>query len=215
MSPERQSGTYLFDPQTRAVLLAAKRQAQRLGHNSLGTAHLLSGLAGEWSVGLSKIVARLGVTVEQIGEEAARECASEASIESYGTGIQLTAQARHAIDLAKETAQKSGYQLIAAEHLLLGLIREGHDAGFRALQRLIPDLARLEQAIAAHQAASTPSPDQQLVIGALENIRHELRIVSKNQVALFREVRTLQQALEEHVQTLKQLIAARRADRST
>ncbi|MBI3324025.1 MAG: hypothetical protein HYZ92_01980 [Candidatus Omnitrophica bacterium] len=213
MTTERPSA-YLFDPQTRTVLLAAKREAQRLGHGCLGTAHLLSGLAGEWSIGLSKIVAELGITTEQINQEVARELASDPSMESSGTGVQLTPRARHAIDLAKQAAHESGYQLIAAEHLLIGLIREGQDAGFQALQRLIPDLGRLEQAIAKHQAASSPTPDQQLVIGSLENIRHELRVLTKNQLGLFREIRTLQQALEEQMHTLKQLISARRVDRA-
>ena len=123
-----------FTVRARKVLTLAQEEAQRLQHDYIGTEHLLLGLVREGEGVAAKVLTTLDVDLD-----AARERV-EAII---GRGkhtvlgeIRLTPRAKKVIELAVDEAKRLNHDYIGTEHLLLGLLREGHGIGAGVLEDL-------------------------------------------------------------------------------
>jgi len=127
-----------FTKRARNVLSLAQEEAQRLGHNYIGTEHLLLGLVREGGGVAAEVLSNLGIKLEEV----------RSAVESIiGRGnrivlgeIGLTPRAKKVIELAVDEARGMNHHCIGTEHLLLGLVREGQGIGAGVLQKLGADL---------------------------------------------------------------------------
>lgn len=118
------------DRAKRAVELA-HLAAQGLGHDEVGTDHLLLGLLGEGDGVAFRALGALGVTTEAANEAVCRRHPAEDPVD---TGwLPYTPRFKKAAELALREALQLGCNYVGTEHLLLGLIREGSDVGALAL----------------------------------------------------------------------------------
>jgi ATP-dependent Clp protease ATP-binding subunit ClpC len=123
-----------FSEQGRLVLTRASEEAQRFGHNYIGTEHLLLGLTRQEDSVAGRVLAHLGVEVDKL----------RASVEFIiGRGdrpvvgaIGLTPRAKKSIELAVDEARGLNHHYIGTEHLLLGIVREGENIAAGVLQSL-------------------------------------------------------------------------------
>jgi ATP-dependent Clp protease ATP-binding subunit ClpC len=65
------------------------------------------------------------------------------------SGYNFTERARHVFALSREEAFRLGRRYVDADHVVLGIIREGQGVGAAVLQTIAPDLAALAGAIEA------------------------------------------------------------------
>src|SRR5215467_12110997 len=112
----------------------AQDEAQRLGHNYMGTEHLLLGLVREGEGVAAIALTQLGVRLED---------ARAAVLHIIGHGdrivageIGLTPRAKKVLELAVDEARRMGHHYIGTEHLLLGLLREGEGIAAGVLESL-------------------------------------------------------------------------------
>jgi len=112
-----------FTNRARIVMSLAQDEAQRLGHNYMGTEHLLLGLLREGEGVAAIALQTLGVSLDD---------ARAAVLQIIGHGdrivvgeIGLTPRAKKVIELAVDEARRMGHHYVGTEHLLLGLLREG------------------------------------------------------------------------------------------
>jgi len=123
-----------FTERARKVLSLAQEEAQRFQHNYIGTEHLLLGLVREGDGVAAKVLANLGVKLEEV----------RTTIEFIiGRGdrvvlgeIGLTPRAKKVIELAVDEARRLNHHYIGTEHLLLGLVREGEGIAAGTLESL-------------------------------------------------------------------------------
>lgn len=118
------------DRAKRAVELA-REEAADLGHDTVGTEHLLLGLIEEGGGVAFTALDALGVTAKAANEAVCRR-------HPAGTGrsagwLPWSLRFRKVQELALREAIELGNNFVATEHLLLGLIREGSDTGALAL----------------------------------------------------------------------------------
>jgi ATP-dependent Clp protease ATP-binding subunit ClpC len=130
-----------FTKRARKVLSLAQEEAQRLGHNYIGTEHLLLGLVREGDGVAAKVLSNCGVKLDEVRS-------SVESIIGHGNRIVLgeiglTPRAKKVIELAVDEARSMNHHYIGTEHLLLGLIREGHGIGAGVLEKLGVDLIKV------------------------------------------------------------------------
>jgi ATP-dependent Clp protease ATP-binding subunit ClpA len=118
------------DRAKRAVELAQEGAAD-LGHDAVGTEHLLLGLIGEGGGVAFKALSELGVTTEAANEAVRRR--HQAGDARPSGGLPYTPRLKKTLELALREAILLGHNFIATEHLLLGLAREGADTGAAAL----------------------------------------------------------------------------------
>jgi hypothetical protein len=146
------------EPAQRAVL-NAKREAGRLGHDRVGTEHLLLGLLDDDDCLAVSTLGGLGIppgTVRRRVEETVGQGPGEP-----GMGFHLPTTKAFTIVLGlagRETMELEGDRL-GTEDLLLGLAREGEGVAARVLQELGAGLLELREAVAAQYAAGVdPEP---------------------------------------------------------
>jgi len=110
-----------FTERAQNVLLLAQQEASRLGHDYVGTEHLLLGLMHEGeglaAKALSSFDMNLTIVREQVEEVVGRGSGNSAN-------LGYTPRAKKVIELASAQAQRIGHNYIGTEHILLGLLLE-------------------------------------------------------------------------------------------
>lgn len=133
-----------FTERAQKVLSLAQEEAVRLGHNNIGTEHILLGLIREGDGIAAKALVALGLGLEKIQDEV------EALIgrgQEQPTNIAYTPRAKKVIELSMDEARKLGHTYVGTEHILLGLIREGEGVAARVLNNLGVSLNKARQQV--------------------------------------------------------------------
>ena len=107
-----------FTERARKVVFYAQEEAQKWGENSVGPEYVLLGLIHEEDNMASRVLNRLGVSLQAIREGV--EAQLRPSENGSGQDMQLTPAAKRIIDFAYEEAKQLNNNYIGAEHLLLG-----------------------------------------------------------------------------------------------
>jgi ATP-dependent Clp protease ATP-binding subunit ClpC len=142
-----------FTRRARQALTLAQEEAQRLHHNYIGTEHLLVGLIRVENSVSSKILQKLGITVNQVQELVEQTVGHGQGGEVSGDKIGLTRRTKLVLELAVNEARKLGHHYIDTAHLLLGLVQQEDGVAVEILRRLgvSPDVIRRETNKAIHQ----------------------------------------------------------------
>jgi ATP-dependent Clp protease ATP-binding subunit ClpC len=120
-----------FTERARQVIVLAQAEARALKHNYIGTEHLLLGLLREEEGLAARVLASVGVTVEEVRAQVARIVGQGDEVE--GGQIPFTPRAKKILELSLREALDLGHNYIGTEHLLLGLLREGEGVAVRIL----------------------------------------------------------------------------------
>jgi ATP-dependent Clp protease ATP-binding subunit ClpC len=122
-----------FTEVARRVVVQAQEEARRLGHDHIGTEHLLLGLTAEHESVAAKALEALDFT---------HESARRQVVEYVGLGrgsppghIPFSRGAKRALESALREAVEIGDHHIGSEHLLLALARDEKDTAAQALVR--------------------------------------------------------------------------------
>ncbi|MEE9172891.1 MAG: ATP-dependent Clp protease ATP-binding subunit [candidate division NC10 bacterium] len=113
-----------FTERARKVIILAREEAIRLGHNFVGTEHLLLGLAREGDGLAVAILKKLNVNLSTLKGEVEKIVSVGSQVSPAGE-VPFTPQAKKVLEYAISEARSMGHNYIGTEHLLLGLIREG------------------------------------------------------------------------------------------
>lgn len=133
-----------FTERAQKVLALAQEEAVRLGHNNIGTEHILLGLVREGEGIAAKALLALGLGSDKIQKEV--EGLIGRGHETAQT-IHYTPRAKKVIELSMDEARKLGHSYVGTEHILLGLIREGEGVAARVLNNLGVSLNKARQQV--------------------------------------------------------------------
>lgn len=134
-----------FTERAQKVLALAQEEAVRLGHNNIGTEHILLGLIKEGDGIAAKALASLNLSTERIQAEI--ELLLGVSVEKVTGTIHYTPRAKKVIELSMDEARKLSHTYVGTEHILLGLIREGEGLAARVLSNLNVSLNKARQQV--------------------------------------------------------------------
>ncbi len=123
-----------FADEAKDAMNRARRHAQRLDHEYLGTEHMLLGLIGE-SNDATVVLQDLGIDLDAIRDEVSRRVPAGPSAAGQ-RALPFTSGARRALELSMEEAQRLSSRTLGTEHLLRGLLREGEGVAARVLTAL-------------------------------------------------------------------------------
>jgi ATP-dependent Clp protease ATP-binding subunit ClpC len=130
-----------FTDRARQVVVAAQGEAKSLGHDFIGTEHLLLGLISEGGGVGAKALESLGVSSEALRARVV-ETVGRSDHASSGH-IPFTPRAKQVLRLSLGEALHLGHNYIGTEHLLLGLIEEKEGVAAHALTNAGADLQRV------------------------------------------------------------------------
>ena len=122
-----------FTKLARQSLSIAQEEARKLNHGYIGTEHLLLGLMREEEGIAARVLADLGLTVNNARRAVERISGRN---ERAPSGLQLADQTKRVIELAVDEAKRLGHQYIGTEHLLLAMMRVPDSVGVAVLESL-------------------------------------------------------------------------------
>ena len=116
-----------FTDRARRVVDQARHEARTLGHDHIGTEHILLGLIDEGrGVGTTALTS-MGINLDQM-RQAVQDSIGRGAQPPASEHIPFSPQSKKALELSLREANQLGHNYIGTEHILLGLIREGGGA---------------------------------------------------------------------------------------
>ncbi len=138
----------------RKAVFLAQEEAGRLGYNHVGPEHLLLALIREDDCVAAQLLERLGVDLGTLRVEVLGNLSR--GDDHLGDDMQLTAEAKQAIDLAFDEAKRTNDDWIGTEHLLVGLAREPQGLASRVLSKLGASPTVIVEQLRGLQAGTLP-----------------------------------------------------------
>ena len=156
-----------FTPLAQQVLALARKEADRLNHNFVGTEHLLLGLIKLGQGVAVNVLQKMSLDLETVRMEVEKQVGTGPDQKTIGN-IPYTPRVKKVLALAAKEAKALNHSYVGTEHILLGLLREGDGVAARVLKNLDVDIEQTRQEIlkeldpnfspADPVAGSTPVP---------------------------------------------------------
>ena len=124
----------IYSERARMAIRYANEEAARLGHDHIGTGHILLGLIRQGEGTAIEILKDAEIDIDELKAEL------EGMMEDRGRGtiigrLQLGNRARDVLRYAEEESRSMGHRYLGTEHLLLGLMREQEGIGGKILNK--------------------------------------------------------------------------------
>ncbi|HEX7056465.1 MAG TPA: ATP-dependent protease ATP-binding subunit ClpC [Bacilli bacterium] len=170
-----------FTERAQKVLALAQEEAVRLGHNNIGTEHILLGLIREGEGIAAKALVALGLGLEKIQDEVENLIGRG---HEQPMNIAYTPRAKKVIELSMDEARKLGHTYVGTEHILLGLIREGEGVAARVLNNLGVSLNKARQQVlqllgSNEVVTSSHGPSTNVNTPTLDSLARDLTAAAK------------------------------------
>ena len=135
-----------FTNRAKQVIKLAKKEAQRLNHNYLGTEHLLLGLLKLGQGVAVNVLRNLNLDYEIVRQEVERLVGFGPELQVYGDPS-LTGRVKKVFEFANEEASSLSHNYVGTEHLLLGLLRQTDGVAVQVLENLNVNLKEVRKEI--------------------------------------------------------------------
>lgn len=135
-----------FTNRAKQVIKLAKKEAQRLNHNYLGTEHVLLGLLKLGQGVAVNVLKNMSIDFETVRTEVEK-------LVGYGPEIQvigdpaLTGKVKKVFEYANEEAANLNHNYVGTEHLLLGLLRQTDGVAAQLLENLNVNLKEVRKEV--------------------------------------------------------------------
>lgn len=145
-----------FTEKAQRVISLSQESAAELGHNYVGTEHLLLGLVREGSGVAARVLQAQGVSEDKIikGIEELIGRGDNQGEQALG----FTPRTKRVLEIAFKEARRMGQNYVGTEHLLLGIMKEGESVAVRILMDLGVDPQKLFGEIQGILNEETPGP---------------------------------------------------------
>ncbi|HWF18832.1 MAG TPA: Clp protease N-terminal domain-containing protein, partial [Verrucomicrobiae bacterium] len=122
-----------FTPRAVQVLALARKEADRLNHNFVGTEHVLLGLIVLGQGCAVTVLAKLGLNLENVRNEVEKQIGVGPDQKVVGN-IPYAPRVKKVLALAARQAKNLHHRFVGTEHILLGLLEEGDGVAARVLR---------------------------------------------------------------------------------
>jgi ATP-dependent Clp protease ATP-binding subunit ClpC len=141
------SGHIPFTPRAKKVLELSLREAMQLGHNYIGTEHILLGLLREGEGVACQALVKLGATLPKVRARVFELLADDRGEGAAAPSPTLSAELRTVIDEARGAAAAAGESEVAPIHLFLAAVEHPDGAAGRMLRAVGVDPEALRRQV--------------------------------------------------------------------
>jgi ATP-dependent Clp protease ATP-binding subunit ClpC len=146
-----------FTDRARKIMALANQEAIRLGHEYIGTEHILLGMIKEGSGIGAEVLKKLDIGLAQLRAETEKMVKK---LPEKRTGkLPQTPQAKKVIAYAIEEARRLNHEYIGTEHILLGLIRDPDTVAGQVLHKSGLNLDRVRDKVVRILSEEPPMSD--------------------------------------------------------
>lgn len=121
-----------FTERAQKALLYAQEEARNMGHNYVGTEHLLLGLLREKDGAAAKVLTDMGLDLDKMRNYIVQLVGK--GNYNFNEGFGYTPRTKRVMELSFYEARNLGHNYVGTEHLLLALVREGEGVAARILK---------------------------------------------------------------------------------
>lgn len=183
-----------FTPESRAVIAEARQEAARLGHNFIGTEHLLLALLVDGRGVAARALASFGVTLEQTRSRVV-ELIGPGPVPHQIEKSPFTPRTKKVLELSLRHAVRLGDRGIGTEHILLGILDEGEGVAARVLEQMGVGFDDLRERLVSLSAEAPPMAVDDPHLG--ERLHADLDALIQRNAELESEVERLRGLLVE------------------
>ena len=151
---------YKFTNRAEKAIEMAQEIAAELGHNYVGTEHLLCGLVREGSGLAYKVITNQGVTEDKIIEMIEELIGRGEPLEELPEGF--TPRTKRVFEISFMEAKRLNNNYIGTEHILLGIMKEGDTVAARIIMDLGVDIQKMFSELLktlTEENAGNPNPN--------------------------------------------------------
>jgi ATP-dependent Clp protease ATP-binding subunit ClpC len=134
-----------FTEKAKKVISYARQEAQRLGHEYIGTEHLLLGVLREGTGMAYTILQRLDVDPKRVRLQVEKRIRNATDVVTPGKQFPFAPRARKAIEYAVEESKRLGQNYVGTEHIMMGLLCEGEGIAAHVLFELGIELEDVQE----------------------------------------------------------------------
>jgi predicted dehydrogenase len=127
-----QTVEHSFTPRAQQVLALARKEADQLNHNFVGTEHLLLGLIRLGQGVACNVLTKRGLDLEAVRAKIKEAIGTGPDQKIFGN-IPYTPRVKKVLAIAAKEAKALNHTYVGTEHVLLGLLREGDGVAARVL----------------------------------------------------------------------------------
>jgi len=130
-----------FTEKAEKAITFSQESAMQMGHNYVGTEHLLLGLVKEGTGVAARVLQSQGISEEKVLKEIEELIGRGGETGQQPLGF--TPRTKRVLELSFREARRLGHNYIGTEHLLLGIMKEGESVAVRILIDLGVDPQKL------------------------------------------------------------------------
>jgi ATP-dependent Clp protease ATP-binding subunit ClpC len=182
-----------FTDRARRVVVQAQEESRKLNHNYIGTEHLLLGILRDGDGAAAEALASL-----EVGLDPAREQVAEITgrgQQAPSGHIPFTPRAKKVLELSLREALSLEHQYIGPEHILLGLLTEGHGVAVEVLRVLGAEPEQVRARVIELLPAASDEPAEQVrpvrIVGTpaqLDEVLRRLDTIDRRLAAIERRL---------------------------
>ena len=154
---------YKFTNRAERAITLAREVASELGHNYVGTEHLLCGLIKEGNGLAHRVLTDQGVTEEKVINLIEELIGRNDPLNELPDGF--TPRTKRVFEISFMEAKRLNNNYIGTEHLLLGIMKEGDSVASRIIVELGVDIQKLFsdllKTLTDENAGTTPNTKKQ------------------------------------------------------
>jgi Clp amino terminal domain, pathogenicity island component len=131
-----------YTARARASLARAREEAREMGHNYVGTEHVLLGVLADPGALSVRVLAELRVPADELRRAVIEAAVPRSPYGAVAADLPLTPRARRVLDLTRGESLRLGHNYVGTEHLLLAVAAEQDGIGGRVLREHGVDVDR-------------------------------------------------------------------------
>ncbi len=137
-----------FSPRVKDVITFSREEALRLGHDYIGTEHLLLGIIREGEGSAIKLLRSIGISLPDLRKEVeSMTAASSRKSNNNLSNIPLVKQAERALKITYLEAKIFKSNVIGTEHLLLSILKDEDSVATKAMLKFNIDYETIKREI--------------------------------------------------------------------
>ena len=145
----------MFTDGVKRVMLYAREESARVGHNYIGTEHLLLGIIKEGKGKAVTVLTNLGLNLETVKQSVEDYVATSGGTMTIGE-VPFTPRAKQILEVAANEAKEMKTQFVDVEHLLLALLKDKEGVAAQILAAFGVDYkTAMEETVAVLEGKTT------------------------------------------------------------
>ncbi|MFP6642999.1 MAG: ATP-dependent Clp protease ATP-binding subunit [Candidatus Latescibacterota bacterium] len=150
----------MFTDGVKRVMQFAREESARLGHNYIGTEHLLLGIIKEGKGKAVTVLTNLGLNLETVKQSVEDYVATSGGTMTIGE-VPFTPRAKQILEVAANEAKEMKTQFVDVEHLLLALLKDKEGVAAQILAAFGVDYkSAMEETVAVLEGKTTGSKEK-------------------------------------------------------